>query len=312
MKSLVGYTGFVGSNIAAKGKFNNLYNSKNISEAFGTKPDLLVYAGVRAEMFLANNFPEKDFTQIKEAFENIKKIEPKQVVLISTISVYGENPNGNEDTVIEEGKLTAYGKNRLWLENKVAEDFPNHLIIRLPALYGKNLKKNFIYDYIHVIPALLKKEKFEELCDKNETLKDFYKLQDNGFYKCRMLNSSEHRKLVDFFKAVGFSALNFTDSRSSYQFYNLGFLWENIQTALSHRINKFNITSEPLSIAELYKYLDGKSFTNELPKQPFKQNLQSKYAEFFDGKNGYLFDRQFLMEDIKQFVINQKNVEGIL
>ena len=86
--SLVGYTGFVGSNIIKNFKFDNLYNSKNIDEAFGTNPDLLVYSGVRAEKFLANNEPKKDLEIIKNAFNNIKKINPKHVVLISTIDVY--------------------------------------------------------------------------------------------------------------------------------------------------------------------------------------------------------------------------------
>lgn len=67
--SLVGYTGFVGSNLAGSFKFDNLYNSKNIGEAFESNPDLLVYAGIRAEKFLANKFPEKDM----EIIENAKK-----------------------------------------------------------------------------------------------------------------------------------------------------------------------------------------------------------------------------------------------
>ena len=64
MRSLVGYTGFVGSNLYENGDFDCVYNSKNIAESFGTNPDLLVYSGVSAEMYLANNFPEKDFAQI--------------------------------------------------------------------------------------------------------------------------------------------------------------------------------------------------------------------------------------------------------
>ena len=302
MKSLVGYTGFVGSNIAAKADFDNIYNSKNIADAFGTKPDLLVYAGVRAEMFLANNFPEKDFAQINEAFENIKKIAPKQVVLISTISVYGENPYGDEDAAIDEGSLTAYGRNRLWLEKKVTEEFSNHLVIRLPALYGINLKKNFIYDYMHVIPAMLKKEKFDELLAKNEGLVDFYDLQENGFYKCRKLSDIERSSLKTFFKRCGFSALNFTDSRSRYQFYNLAFLWEHIQKSLKNGIRKLNVTSEPVQISELYEHLEGKNFKNELAKKPFNQDLRSKYAGVFGGCNGYFFDKEFVMKDVKRFI----------
>ena len=59
-KALVGYTGFVGSNIYAAGGYDGAYNSKNIEEAFGTKPDLLIYSGLRAEKYLANNDPERD------------------------------------------------------------------------------------------------------------------------------------------------------------------------------------------------------------------------------------------------------------
>lgn len=67
MKALVGYTGFVGSNIYAEGTFDVAYNSKNIEEAYGTNPDLLIYAGLRAEKYLANNAPEKDMELIFQA-----------------------------------------------------------------------------------------------------------------------------------------------------------------------------------------------------------------------------------------------------
>lgn len=306
MRSLVGYTGFVGSNIAANGDFDNLYNSKNIVDAYGTSPDFLIYAGVRAEMFLANNFPEKDFAHMEEALANIVRIAPKQVLLISTISVYGENPCGDEDSEIDEAKLTTYGKNRLWLENKVAEQFENYLIVRLPALYGKNLKKNFIYDYMHLIPAMLKKEKFKELATQNVKLADFYISQENGFYKCRELTGVEHMELKMFFKSCGFSALNFTDSRSFYQFYNLSFLYAHIQKALENGIQKLNITTEPVSVADVYEYLENKIFENHLSRPPVKQNLHSKHAELFGGRNGYIFDKTFCMEDIKKFVEEEK------
>ena len=53
MTILVGYTGFVGSNIydAAKDQMDAVYNSKNIEQAYGTNPDLLIYAGLRAEKY---------------------------------------------------------------------------------------------------------------------------------------------------------------------------------------------------------------------------------------------------------------------
>ena len=44
MIALVGYTGFVGSNIfeGSKGKIDKAYNSQNIDDAFGLNPELLI------------------------------------------------------------------------------------------------------------------------------------------------------------------------------------------------------------------------------------------------------------------------------
>ena len=51
---LVGSTGFVGGNLAAKHAFAAVCHSTDIAAQFGAKPDLCVYAGVPAAMFLAN------------------------------------------------------------------------------------------------------------------------------------------------------------------------------------------------------------------------------------------------------------------
>ena len=121
--AIVGYTGFVGSNICASTKFDAYYNSKNIEEAFDTQPDLLVYSGVRAEMFLANKFPEKDLEIIENAIENIKRINPKRVVLISSVAVYNQTFDVDENTVINKEESTAYGRNRRILEEWVEQNY---------------------------------------------------------------------------------------------------------------------------------------------------------------------------------------------
>lgn len=308
---IVGYTGFVGSNLVDKHKFDGLYNSKNIKDAFGTNPDLLVYSGVPSAMFLANNFPQKDLAVIEDAMENIKKINPKTIVLISTIAVYSNPIDINEDSLIDINELTAYGKNRLLLEKYVEENFENHLIVRLPALFGKNLKKNFIYDFIHLIPALLNQVKFEELTSQDNTINAYYEKQDNGFYKCKELDESEKEILKKYFKNIGFSALNFTDSRSIYQFYNLENLWEHIEKSLKLGIKKLNLATEPISVAEVYKALTGEEFINELNKTPFNYNYKTVHAEKLNGENGYLYSKKAVIEQIKNFVQKQNcNIGG--
>lgn len=300
--SLVGYTGFVGSNIANNFKVDNLYNSKNIQEAFGTNPDLLIYSGVRAEKFLANNEPKKDLEIIKNAFDNIKKINPKHVVLISTIDVYKNPVDVDESTVIDINNLHPYGLNRYHLEELVADEFENYTIIRLPGLFGENIKKNFIYDLINVIPSMLNEEKFTQLCSKDSFIKDYYLKQENGFYKCKQVSEFQRNELKQYFSKIGFSALNFTDSRGMFQFYNLAYLAEHIEIAIKNNIKLLNLAVEAVSVNEIYKTIKGTDFINEVANVVPQYNYKTKYAEIFGGKNGYIFNKQFVLEDIMKFV----------
>lgn len=302
MNALVGYTGFVGSNLYEAGEFDAVYNSKNIQEAFGTNPDLLVYAGLRAEKYLANNEPKKDLEQIRIAENNILRINPKKLVLISTIDVFKKPSGVDENSVIETDGLHAYGYNRYLLECWVRENYPDALIIRLPGLFGKNLKKNFIYDFINVIPFMLKEDKYLELSQKNPEIMNYYVKQDNGFYKVSV-KDEEREGLKNMFKESGFSALNFTDSRSRYQFYYLRNLWADINTALKAGIKLWHPATEPVLAEELYKYLTGEEFVNELDGIPADYDYRTIHAAAFGGSSGYISDKAKVLKDIKRFVI---------
>lgn len=299
---LVGYTGFVGSNLALSHSFSTVFNSKNIQEAFGGKPDLLVYAGLPAEMFLANQDPEKDYIRIEQAMANIAAIDAKTVVLISTIAVYPDTHGADEETFIDDTMLPAYGKNRLALERWVEKNCPRHLIVHLPAIYGKNLKKNFIYDYIHIIPAMLTEKKFAELAAAASDLPEFYINQDNGYYKCRVLNERETDYLKGLFQRLGFSALNFTDSRSRYQFYPLSRLWTDLEIALKHDLDRVNFVTPPVKVSELYFSLTGKEFINELSKPPFDYALTTLYADLYGGADGFIMSREEEIKNVRDFI----------
>lgn len=303
MNALVGYTGFVGSNIyeVAGEKIDAVYNSKNIGESFGSNPDLLIYAGLRAEKYLANNMPEKDMELIVEAEKNIKKINPKRLVLISTIDVFKIPKNVDETSEIDTKNLHAYGYNRYQLELWTRENYPDALIVRLPGLFGKNIKKNFIYDYLNVIPFMLKDVKFREISELYSELKKYYTLQNNGFYKVNA-KEEDRERLKEKFRKIGFSALNFTDSRSVYQFYPLADLWTDIQKALHIGITLWHPATEPVSAGELYQYLTGRQFVNELDGKPAHYDYKTIYDRQFGGSNGYIANKKQILSRIKEFI----------
>ena len=109
--ALIGYTGFVGSNLKKQFQFDDLFNSTNIQEIEGRNYDLVICAGIQGSMWLANHDPIADLKSIKNLLDILKTINTKQFVLISTISVYKNPINVFEDDFIPENYLD-YGKNR--------------------------------------------------------------------------------------------------------------------------------------------------------------------------------------------------------
>ena len=184
----------------------------------------------------------------------------------------------------------------------VANEFENYTIIRLPGLFGENIKKNFIYDLINVIPSMLNEEKFMQLFSKDNFIKDYYLKQANGFYKCKQVTELERNELKQYFNKIGFSALNFTDSRGVFQFYNLDYLAEHIKIAIKNNIKLLNLAVEPVSVNEIFKAIKGTNFVNEVAKVVPRYDYKTKYTEIFNGKNGYIFNKQFVLEDIMKFV----------
>lgn len=299
---LVGSTGFVGGNLLAKHTFAAECHSSDITAQYGTRPDLCVYAGVPAAMFLANADPEADLAVMRAARENIRQIAPKRLVLISSIAVLADSRGVYEDSPAQDTEaLPAYGKNRLQLERWVREDFPDALIVRLPALYGAGIRKNFLFDLHTITPAMLRPEKYSELAAKSVLVQSAYTLADNGFYKLN--GTADLAALRTFFAANDFNALAFTDARSRYQFYNLGRLWSDMEAACAADVKLLHLCTPPVSAAEVYTAVTGKTdWHNELPKPPFDYDLRSRHAALLGGSGDYLCTKQQELDDITRFM----------
>ena len=299
--ALVGYTGFVGGNLAASHTFDALYNSKNITEAYGTRPDLLIYAGVPAAKYLANSNPDADWQAVHGAFENIRAIAPRWMVLISTVDVYAHPQGVDENTPADVDAPDAYGRNRARLEALVREAVPNCTVVRLPALLGRGLKKNFLHDILHPAPSLLMPHLMSKL--KEEPLvARCYLPADRGYVQV-CTSSAERAELDAWFAKQEFNALCFTDSRARYQFYDLSRLWRDLTIALAHRLPVVNLTAEPLCAADIYADLThGGVFSNHIHSNPVSYDMRSIHAGLFGGENGYCLSAAESMNAIRAFM----------
>jgi len=131
--AIIGYSGFIGSNISINAE---KYNSSNINFIKNKSFENVLCCAPSATKWLINKQPDRDKDNIANLLKILKTIKCKKFVLFSTIDT---------ETFT---KSPSYGSNRLFFEKEVQNIF-NVSVVRLPALFGKNLKKNMIFDLMN-------------------------------------------------------------------------------------------------------------------------------------------------------------------
>jgi dTDP-4-dehydrorhamnose reductase len=139
---LLGYKGFIGSEISRFLQLNKSYTTTRISrELFTNKKirnldfDLLIHAANPAKRFFANSNPEIDFwNTVEKTNEIINCFNFKKLLLISTLSCRTQ-PN------------SIYGKHRLICEELAYRN--NGAVVRLGPLFGGSRKNDTLHDILN-------------------------------------------------------------------------------------------------------------------------------------------------------------------
>lgn len=314
MNGLIGYSGFVGKNLDGPA-FQLRYNSRNIKEICGARFDLLVCAGVPGHKTLANRFPQKDWDSISLLMESLEQVKCSHMVLISTIDVFQEGAEGDEDAVLSGAVLPAYGRHRLEMEHFVCEHFDKYTIVRLPGIFGKGLRKNFIFDLIFRIPRMFSSEEFSSLKEavtrkEAALLESCYQRNDNNIF---VLGSGLGKDVLEQLRMVvedhHCTSLRFTDSRSVFSYYDLSQLKSDLGKVIDLDIPVIQLVTEPMTGAELAEKAFDLCLCNEIKERPpISFRLKSKYASLWDGTDGYLYRKEQIIQRLRAFDRNSIEV----
>jgi nucleoside-diphosphate-sugar epimerase len=147
--ALIGFSGFVGSTLLRQANFEALYRSTNIHEAKNRRFNMVVCAGAPAQKWIANREPLNDQKKINSLINSLQTVKCEKFILISSVDVFSSPVDVDEESPVEEAGLHPYGLNRRLLEKFVEQNFPRHLIVRLPGLVGPGLRKNVIFDLLN-------------------------------------------------------------------------------------------------------------------------------------------------------------------
>lgn len=311
---LVGYTGFVGAHLGEQATFQAVFNSANIAEINRGEFDMLVCAAAPGSMFEANRFPYQDQSKIEKLIDALSKIKVDTFVLISSIAVLADFAGGNDEQTREFQQALAYGRHRRMLEAFIEDCFAHSLIVRLPALFGHGLRKNFIFDLLNPIPTLVTEAKLADLSaamDRQlfERLSGLYCPDPvTGILKLDRLAldaDPEGANLEDAVVALGFSASQFHNPETTYQYYNINRLWSDIDVALQAGLSHIHLVSEPLTAARIHHRLTG----HKMPESNaplHREDMRTRHAELWSQRGPYLDGAETVLNQLEEFYASER------
>jgi nucleoside-diphosphate-sugar epimerase len=219
-KALIGNTGFVGSNLLNQFNFDDVYNSKNLASIKDKEYDELYCAAPSAIKWIANKDPINDIKSVIELVENVSKAKIKKLYLFSSVDVYSKKINVNEETKIDIKKSDYYGRNRYILETYLSNSFDTK-IIRLPALFGKGIKKNALYD-------LLNNNQLENICLQSEF---------------QWFNLKELKNIINYINNMNIKCINVTSEPIKMLEIVNNFFQEKISNCISNKKIEYDINT---------------------------------------------------------------------
>lgn len=311
--ALIGDTGFVGGALRRDQDFDVTFNSRTITDIEGQSFDRLICAGAPATMWAANANPDSDAANLDRLASCIEAARFERLVLISTIAVLQDSSARYTESTAQYCLAPAYGRNRRALEERLLA-LPGVTVLRLPALFGPGLKKNFLFDLMNPVPSFIKPEKFSQLQtdfagDRRELLNLFFSFDDAvGMHKldrASLYASPERSLLQAAFAEVGFVAANFTNSSSVFQYYDLSRLRGDIDYTLAGGQPIVHICPFPWRADALCLALTGRTFENDQPPRVHEDMRTDYPALLGEGDGVYHIDEAGVLSSLQSFFSRQ-------
>jgi hypothetical protein len=314
-QGLIGHTGFVGGALLRQTRFDACFNSANIAaierQAFGT----LVCAAAPGSMVEANRAPERDKAAIEALIARLDRVEAERFVLVSSIAVLADFAGRDDEGTQAYQQELAYGRHRRMLEAFVETRFPASLIVRLPALFGVGLRKNFLFDLLNPVPSMLTEAKRNALVevlddDLSPWLEALYAPDAaTGLLKLdrAALDADPRRAAMEAaLGAMGATATQFHHRETTYQYYDTSRLWQDIGIALEAGLTHLHLAPEPLAAADIHARLTGRPMP-ETPARLHREDMHTRHAGLWGAEGPYQFDAASTLESLAAFYASQRS-----
>ena len=194
------------------------------------------------------------------------------------------------------------------------ERFPGSLVVRLPALFGVGLRKNFLFDLMNPVPSMLTEAKHAALLTALEGnlsgwLAALYTPDAaTGLLKLDRpaLNADPRRAALEAaLDALGASATQFHHRETTYQYYATSRLWQDIGIALAAGLTHLHLAPAPLVAADIHLRLTGRPMP-ETPARLHREDMRTRHADLWGADGPYQFGAAETLDHLAAFFASQR------
>lgn len=311
---LIGYTGFVGGVLQQQMEFTHRFNRDNV-DAISRAPAfrVSVCAAAPSSMQIANRFPDRDRANLEKLMRNLAGLRTRRFVLISTIAVLADPASRADEASAVFETTKAYGRNRRTLEAFCEASFKDCLILRLPALFGPGLQKNFIFDLLNPVPSFLTAARLEALLAgsgsaASKRLASLYHLDPATelfvLDRTTLNASGDRRTLERAVEETGFAAAGFHHRETTYQYYDLTRLTADIRRAGEAGLHTLHLATEPLQSARIYERLLGQPMPDTSMTR-YHEDMNTQHADVWGRRGPYLEDANTVLDRLSSFFASE-------
>ncbi len=296
MDALIGNTGFVGGHLCRQHHFEAKFNSRNIFEAGLQDYQTVVCAAAPGSMFEANRFPDLDKERVAGLISQLGRICTQRFVLISSIAVLEDFDGGHDESTAAFQRDLAYGRHRRQLEVYCQGRFADCLIVRLPALFGEGLKKNFLFDILNPMPTMLNEDAYRRLVHGlspalHDTVPAVYVWSSRlGMYvvdRMALERSGLRAALDTAVVEAGLSAVQFTHPDSRFQYYDITRLWADINLCTHAGLDVIHLAPEPLNAADVHWAITQRTMPASKARVHC-ENMRTRHSALWEMDIGYI------------------------
>lgn len=313
--ALIGHTGFVGGILAEQHGFAARFNSSNIGEIADAAFDTVVCAAAPGSMFTANRNPDRDRAAIDALISRLDTVRTQRFVLISSIAVLADFAGGDDEGTWAFQQELAYGRHRRLLEAFCEARFDDSLIVRLPALFAAGLRKNFVFDLMNPVPTMLPQARLEALLEQLEpeerdALAGFY-APDLSTGMLRLdrpsLNADPRRMALDgAVRRMRMSATQFHNPETTYQYYDMTRLWQDINIATQAGLRHLHLAVAPLRAADIHARLLDTNMP-DTGAELHREDMRTRHAALWGCDGPYLEDAATVLDKLAAFFASQRS-----